>query len=100
MDEARELATYADQFTAWDEPGPGDVALTGSDDELSFEAVVPRVDWATGVRAHTAATDLRQVLLQALAAWSRDGSLVVSRGPAPAAGYDARIAAEGVNLTT
>lgn len=99
MDEARELATFADQFSPWDEPDPGEMALTGNGDELSFDDVVPVVDWPAGVRAHTADPDLRRVLLQALAAWSHDGSLVMSRGPAPAAGYDARLAAEGVTLT-
>ena len=98
MDEARELATYADQFSAWDEPGPREVALTGNGEELSFDEVVPTVRWTAGVRAHTADADLRPVLLHALSAWSRDGSLVLSRGPAPAPGYDARLAAEGVTL--
>jgi uncharacterized protein (TIGR03089 family) len=99
IDEARELATYADQFSAWEEPEPEAIALSGHGEPLSFADVVPLVDWDEGVRVHTADANLRAVLLHALSAWSRDGSLVLSRGPAPAAGYDARLAAEGVTLT-
>jgi uncharacterized protein (TIGR03089 family) len=99
LDEARELATFADQFSPWQEPSPGDLALAGDRGDLTYAEVVPRVDWAAGVRVHTREADLAVLLRHALAAWSLDGSVVLSRGPAPAGGDDARVAAEGVTLT-
>ncbi|SDP28316.1 TIGR03089 family protein [Pedococcus dokdonensis] len=95
MDDAKELATYADQFSAWDEPAPSDPAVTGAGD-AAYEDVVPQRDWGVGVRVHTAAGDLGAVLGTALAAWSLDGSLVLSRGPEPAGGRGSRLSAEGV----
>lgn len=98
LDEARELATYADQFSAWDEPGGDDVALRAGGADAAYDTVVPREDWAAGVRLHTGSGDLAEVLRTTLAAWALDGSVVLSRGPAPAEGRDARLAAEGVTL--
>jgi uncharacterized protein (TIGR03089 family) len=98
MDEARELATFADQFSPWQEPEPGDLAMAGDGGDLTYDEVVPRVDWPAGVRVHTREDDLATLLRHALAAWSLDGSLVLSRGPVPEGGDDARLAAEGVTL--
>jgi uncharacterized protein (TIGR03089 family) len=100
MDEARELATYADQFSPWEEPAPGDVALRGGTDTTAYETVVPQRDWSVGSRVHTAATDLGEVLSTALAAWVVDGSVVLSRGPEPEGGRASRLAAEGVTLAS
>jgi hypothetical protein len=47
---------------------------------------------------HTADDTLAEVLATALAAWAVDGSLVLSRGPAPEGGRAARLASEGVTL--
>ncbi len=98
MDEARELATYADQFAAWDEPGGSDAALSVDGVDTAYDAVVPARDWPRGVRVHTASPDPVAVLEDALGAWACDGSIVISRGPEPAAGRAARLASEGVGL--
>lgn len=98
MDEAKELATYADQFSPWEEPAPSDLAVTGTGGDAAYESVVPQRDWAVGSRVHTADDDLGSVLATALAAWSADGSLVLSRGPAPEGGRAARLASEGVTV--
>ena len=98
MDEAKELATYADQFSPWEEPAPSDPALSGAGADAAYESVVPQRDWAEGSRVHTSADDLASVLDTALAAWSVDGSIVLSRGPEPAGGRAARLASEGVTL--
>lgn len=98
MDEARELATYADQLTPWDEPAPSQAALVVDGAVIDYAGLVPRVEWAAGGRVHTAAPALGPVLRTALGAWSADGSLVLSRGPEPAAGRESRLAAEGVTV--
>ncbi|TQJ51720.1 TIGR03089 family protein [Phycicoccus sp. SLBN-51] len=98
MDEARELSTFGDQFTAWEEPSDDDPALRTPAGLAAYAAVVPQREWPQGTRLHTRSDDLGQVLLDALAVWALDGSLVLSRGPAPADGDRARLAAEGVTL--
>jgi uncharacterized protein (TIGR03089 family) len=98
VDEARELSTYADRFSPWDEPAPSSVALRTDGEHTAYESVVPQRDWPRGARVHTSSADLGEVLATALAAWAVDGSVVLSRGPAPDAGRAARLAAEGVTL--
>jgi uncharacterized protein (TIGR03089 family) len=96
MDEARELATFGDQFAAWDEPSGSDPALTAGGEDTAYDDVVPGRDWPDHVRVHTAAGDMAQVLADALGAWALDGSVVLSRGPAPATGLADRLTSEGV----
>ena len=98
MDEARELSTHGDQFTAWDEPVDDDPALRVGGEDTAYAEVVPATDWPRGSRVHLAAADLPTVLTQALAAWMVDGSVVLSRGAEPAGGRADRLAAEGVTL--
>ncbi len=98
MDEARELATYADQFSPWEESAPGDIALSDAGTHAAYEDVVPQRDWARGVRVHTSEAALGSFLATTLAAWVADGSVVLSRGPAGASGRAARLASEGVTL--
>ena len=98
MDEARELSTFGDQFSAWEEPSDDDPALRTSAGSTAYASVVPQRDWPQGTRLHTRSADLEQVLLDALAVWALDGSLVLSRGPAAADGDRARLEAEGVTL--
>lgn len=98
MDEARELSTYADQLSAWDEPTPSEPALVVDGAVTDYAGLVPSVDWPSGSRVHTTTERLGTVLLTALGAWSVDGSLVLSRGPAPAGGRAARLGAEGVTV--
>ena len=98
MDEARELSAYADQFAAWDEPEGQDPAVRTTAGTTAYEDVVPRRDWPAQARVHVAGDDLAELLEVALAAWAVDGSVVLSRGPEPAAGRAARLEAEGVTL--
>jgi uncharacterized protein (TIGR03089 family) len=98
MDEARELSTFGDQFSAWEEPSDDDPALRTSAGPTAYAAVVPRRDWPQGTRLHTRSADLEQVLLDALAAWAVDGSIVLSRGPEPADGGRSRLETEAVTL--
>jgi uncharacterized protein (TIGR03089 family) len=99
MDEARELATYGDQFSAMAEPAPGDLALTTDAAQTAYSDVVPQRDWPAHSRVSLAG-DLAQVLESALAAWAVDGSVVLARSGLHA-GADQRperIASERVTL--
>lgn len=96
MDEARELATYGDAFTPWQEPGPDDPALVSAAGRAAYGAVVPTRDWPRGSRVHVTG-DLAQVLASTLAAWAVDGSVVLVREP-EAATLPERLRAEGVTL--
>jgi uncharacterized protein (TIGR03089 family) len=98
MDEAAELATYADQFSSWDAPDPGQVALVAGGSQWTFEEVVQAPGWPAGTRLHSGTDDVGRLLRDALAVWAVDGSLVLSRGPARTGGREARLAAEGVTL--
>jgi uncharacterized protein (TIGR03089 family) len=98
FDEARQLATFPDQFVAYADPSPTDGALRLAGGTTAYGDIVPVTDWASGVRVHTASDDLADVLVTALTAWGRDGSIVLSRGPEPAGGRANRLAAEGVSL--
>lgn len=99
MDEARELATFGDQFTATAEPCPGDLALITSGAHLSYRSVVPQGDWAAGVRVNVAG-GLTAVLESTLAAWAVDGSVVLARSGPDAGGRQQpeRLASERVTL--
>ncbi len=102
IDEARELATFGDQFSAWESPAATDPALRVDGRHTAYGSVVPQRDWPQGTRLHTRSADLEQVLLDALAAWAVDGSVVLSRGPEPAGPAQDRLRdrldAEGVSL--
>jgi uncharacterized protein (TIGR03089 family) len=95
MDEARELATYGDQFSAWESPGPEDPALASGGSTTAYDAVVPESEWAVGTRLYTRPTGLAELLGDALAVWAVDGSLVLSRGNAEPGADRARVTAEG-----
>ncbi|GAA1255093.1 TIGR03089 family protein [Oryzihumus leptocrescens] len=96
MDEARELATYADAFSPWEAPGPRDRALVAGGEHTAYDAVVPSPGWPAGARV-LATGDLASVLRTALAAWAVDGSVVLVREADPAR-MPGRLAAEGVTL--
>ena len=102
IDEARELATFGDQFSAWESPAATDPALRVDGTHTAYDSVVPQRDWPQGTRLHTRSDDLEQVLLDALAAWAVDGSVVLSRGPEPEGlaqdRLRERLDAEGVSL--
>lgn len=98
VDEARELSTYADQFSSWEEPDAGDLALRTEAGGSTYAEVVTQQEWPQGTRLHTRSPDLEGVLLDALAVWARDGSVVLSRGPGSPDRDRDRLAAEGVTL--
>ena len=79
-----------------------DPALRVDGRHTAYGRVVPQRDWPQGTRLHTRSDDLEQVLLDALAAWAADGSVVLSRGPEPEGPAQDRLRerldAEGVSL--
>lgn len=98
VDEARELSAYADQFSPWAEPSGDDPALRAAGELTAYDRLVPHPGWPQGTRLHTATDDLGGFLLDALAAFAVDGSVVLSMGPGEG-DREARLTAEGVTLT-
>ena len=99
MDEARELATYADRFVALTEPAPDDLALITDDAHTPYRSVVPPRDWPANTRVSLCG-GLAQVLESTLAVWAVDGSAVLARN-GQHAGVEPqpeRLAAERVTL--
>jgi uncharacterized protein (TIGR03089 family) len=99
MDEARELATYGDQFAARTAPAPDDLALVTGDARTAYRDVVRQPGWPAGTRASLTG-DLSQILQSALAAWAVDGSVVLARDGRSAGGepHPDRLASERVTL--
>jgi hypothetical protein len=99
MDEARELATYGDQFAALADPAPDDLALIADGTHTPYRSVVPQRDWPASSRVSVSG-DLAQVLESTLAAWALDGSVVLARNGQRAGGepQPARLASENVTL--
>ena len=101
FDEAATLATYADRFDAWATPADTDLALIDSTGDTAYGPLVRDAcevtDLPPGARVHTSTDDPPTFLRQLLAAWSVDGSLVLSRG---AQGRDltSRLASEALTL--
>lgn len=83
MDEARELSTHGDQFAAWEEPGDDDVALVADGERTAYADVVGGPANAAE-RRHLTTTSTADFLRACLALWAADGSVVLSRGGAPA----------------
>lgn len=105
IDEARELASHPDVFTAAADPDPeSDVALIVADEqgvgaarygELLEQVRAWTQDWPPTPRVHVG-LELESFLTQCLAAWDRAGSVVVVRHPL---GSQAdRLAAERVTV--
>ncbi|CAN7151731.1 TIGR03089 family protein [Knoellia sp. LjRoot47] len=83
MDEAKELSTHGDQFAAWEEPADDDLALVHGGGRTAYaEVVVPHA--SAGERRHLTTTSTADFLAACLALWASDGSVVLSRGAAPA----------------
>ena len=99
MDEARELATYGDQFGALADPSPDDLALISEGERTTYRSVVPGRGWPAGARVGLAG-DLPAVLESTLAAWAIDGSVVLARNGRHAGNRSQpeRLASEGVTL--
>jgi uncharacterized protein (TIGR03089 family) len=99
MDEARELATYGDQFAAVADPAPDDLALITQGARTAYRSVVPQPSWPANTRVNLAG-DLPAVLESTLAAWAVDGSVVLARNGRRAGGEPRpeRLASERVTL--
>jgi uncharacterized protein (TIGR03089 family) len=97
MDEARELATFGDQFEAYGTANDTAPALVSGGEVTAYDAVVPERDWPEGVRVHTSGDDVAELLRTALAAFAADGSVVVSRGASDEV-LEERLRSEGVTL--
>jgi hypothetical protein len=78
MDEARDLATYGDQFSALADPSPENLAMITQGERTTYRSVVPGRGWPAGTRVSLAG-DLGEVLASTLAAWAVDGSVVLAR---------------------
>ncbi|MFX0538009.1 TIGR03089 family protein [Ornithinimicrobium sp. Y1847] len=97
MDEAAELATYADDFEAWDEVEDDDIALVHAGDRLSYaELLTDLPEVPPGARVLITTTDPGLFVRQVLQILALDGSAVLVRGDS--AHDDARLAAEGVTF--
>ena len=96
MDEARELSTHGDQFAAWEEPEDSDQALVSGGERTAYaDVVVPAAD--RGERRHLTTTDTADFLVACLSLWAADGSVVLSRGEAPADALAERSRVEGAS---
>ncbi|MEO7270352.1 MAG: TIGR03089 family protein, partial [Knoellia sp.] len=83
MDEAKELSTHGDQFAAYDEPADSDTALIADGERTAYaDLVVAQPNSAE--RRHLTTTGTADFLRVCLALWAADGSVVLSRGEAPA----------------
>ncbi len=98
MDEARELATYGDQFAAWDSPGPDEAALVHRGERTTYAQVLDDRDWPDGLRVLVTDTDPGAALTDMLAAWGAGGSVVLVHGATDPAVMRQRTAEEGVDL--
>lgn len=83
MDEAKELSTHGDQFAAWEEPTDDDTALIAGGERTAYAGLVATQP-STAERRHLATTSTADFLRACLALWAADGSVVLSRGEAPA----------------
>lgn len=97
MDEAKELSTHGDQFAADEEPDDTDIALISGGERTAYADVVnsgaPQANSAE--RRHLTMTDTADFLRACLALWAADGSVVLSRGEAPANILEERSRTEG-----
>lgn len=97
MDEAAELATFADDFVAWDEVEADDTALVSGGQRVPFaHLLVGLPDVPEGARALVRTQDRGLFVRQVLQLLHLDGSAVLVRGPEPDP-QDSRLAAEGVD---
>ncbi|KGN32396.1 hypothetical protein N802_18700 [Knoellia sinensis KCTC 19936] len=96
MDEAKELSTHGDQFAAWEEPADDDTALITEGERTAYaDLVVPQEK--SGERRHLTTTSTADFLTTCLTLWAADGSVVLSRGEAPADVLAERSRVEGAN---
>lgn len=86
MDEAKELSTHGDQFEPWEEAADDDTALIHGGERTAYSDVVNRTGTQadSAERRHLTTTSTSDFLVTGLALWAADGSVVLSRGEAPA----------------
>ncbi|WP_256841291.1 TIGR03089 family protein [Ornithinimicrobium cryptoxanthini] len=97
MDEAREISSFGDAFHAWDEPEPDDDALVHDGDRVTYQELFAPAQWPDGSRVLVSGDSAYALLGHLLHALATGSSLVLVRGPAPAAD-DSRMTSEGVTL--
>lgn len=95
MDEAREIASYGDDFTPWDAPAPTTAALVVDGERTAYRDLVGARPAGPGARVLVTTDDLATLLRQVLAVWARLGSVVIVRGGSPRLD-DRRMTSEGV----
>lgn len=97
MDEAAELASYADDFTPWDEAEEQDTALVSGGERVAYAELVDGLpDLPSGSRALLATTDPGRFVRQVLQVLAHDASAVLVHGTVPDA-LDPRWGSEGVD---
>ncbi len=95
MDEAKELSTHGDQFAAYEEPEDSDTALIAGGERTAYADACCAAQQNSAERRHLTTTDTADFLRACLALWAADGSVVLSRGEAPANVLAERSRAEG-----
>lgn len=100
MDEAAELASYADEFVAWDEVDPEDTALVTFGERVTYAELLDGMPHRPeGERSLITTRDRGAFVREVLQVLQTDGSAVLVRGPLPA-DDDSRLSAEGVTHRT
>lgn len=95
MDEAGELAGFADDFAPWDEVEEDDTALVHHGERLSYAELLEQLPAVPpGARALVTTTDPGLTVRQVLQVLAADGSVVLVRGSS--GGPEDRLSAEGV----
>lgn len=80
MDEAHELSSFGDSFTAWEEPEPTTAALVENGNRIAFAEVVPTSTWPAGSRVLIDTIDASAFLTATLHAFTVSGSVVLPYG--------------------
>ena len=97
MDEAAELASYADDFTPWDEAEEGDTALVSAGERVTYaELLAGLPDLPEGARTLVTTGDPGHFVRQVLQLLDRRASAVLVHGGS-AADDDPRWSTEGVD---
>lgn len=99
MDEAADLATYGDDFTAWEDPEDGDPALTldgRTSSHGNLVADLGATPESSPERVHVMDPDAGGLLRVALTVWAAGGSLVVQLGSVDDDTLTRRATSEGV----
>lgn len=97
MDEAAEIASYADDFTAWDEIEDTDTALVAGGQRVTYGGLLEGLgQLPPGARSLVTDTDRGHFVRLILQVLAGDGSAVLVRGGAPAAN-DPRMISEAVD---